>query len=46
MIRALTVLALLRALASRAKAARHRSVCVAVMIEMVPARICAPARRR
>lgn len=36
---------LLCALASPAMAARHRANCVSVMIEMVPARICPPARR-
>lgn len=40
-------LALLCALASPAMAARHRTVCVAVTIEMIPSLVCArPARSR
>ncbi|MFK5596498.1 hypothetical protein ACFZ8E_05770 [Methylobacterium sp. HMF5984] len=46
MARSLAALVLRYALASAAMAARHRPVCVAVMIEMVPARICPPAPRR
>lgn len=47
MARALLAVALLCALASPAMAARHRTVCVAVMIELIPSLVCArPARRR
>jgi len=47
MARALLALALLCAVASPAMAARHRQVCVAVTIEMIPSLVCArPARRR
>jgi hypothetical protein len=46
MFRPLFARALLCALASPAMAARHRLIWVAVMIEMVPAHACPPARRR
>jgi hypothetical protein len=47
MTRALLAASLLCALASPAVAARHRTVCVAVTIELIPSLVCArPARRR
>ena len=46
MARIASAIALLCALASPAMAARHRTVCVAVKIEMIPSLICAPPARR
>ena len=46
MIRTLSAIALLGALAFPAMAARHRPVCVAVDVEGIPSLVCARPRRR